>query len=343
MKAIQKAEEEKRRGKQKQEGMFGKLKKSLSRGSSSGQLNIEQAAEEAEAEREEEEEEEEEEEIGGTGHEVNEGEEGEMELEKRIADDDSEVDISQLNLSIKGFLAGAIADGMHAIAKCYLELHDFANSKFYIDRAICMREEVFGSSSAQLGESLHLFGLFYVTQNRQIDALKCFRRALRVREQACGHQHEDVADTCIQLGEVLADLEQVDDAGIFLTRGCVVREAIHGEDDPLSKRIREKWRALRATAMYYDPVDAGEAVPHFSRRSPESFLHGFRSRQKTGLVPDTMGKPHAPEGQLPPQLQDDADGEGLSPRLGAGSPRYSQHEVMMGRPGRASVSSAQGL
>merc|ERR1711970_1177499 len=112
-----------------------------------------------------------------------------------------------------------------------MELQDFAQVKYYLDRSICIREEVHGSTTAEAGESLHTFGLMYKNQNLCIMANKYFRRALAVRERALGHWHAETAASCIELGDVLAELNQLEEAGVYILRGRSIREMLFGPDD----------------------------------------------------------------------------------------------------------------
>ncbi|CAE8701769.1 unnamed protein product [Polarella glacialis] len=193
---------------------------------------------------------------------------------------DSEVEISDVGVDIRGFLAPTIADAMQVLSTVYLDMGNFKDSHHWLDRCSCIREEAFGNLSSEFGESMHHFGLLWRSQDKLARALKYFRRALHAREKACGHQHDATASTCAQLAEVLVELGHRDEAGIFMNRALAIKESIYGAHDPDVVAIREKWGGLSAAGMEYDPVTAGEALPHVSRRSAESFLHGFKARNK---------------------------------------------------------------
>lgn len=198
----------------------------------------------------------------------------------RDEDADSEVDVSEIGIDVRGYLAGVLANDFHILSKVYLDMKDFEKAKEYLGQSICLREEVFGGSSREFADALHAFGVLYCKDDDPAKAKKYFFKALAVREKVCGHLHPDTAQTEIELGEVLAQLGQPDEASIHLLRGCNIRESLFGTDDDTSKRIREKWAGLSAGATFYDPVAAGEALPHFARRSPESFLHGYAAVHK---------------------------------------------------------------
>jgi len=200
----------------------------------------------------------------------------------RDEDKDSEVDISEIGIDVRGYMAPVLAYDFHIISRVYLDLKDYEKAKEYLDQSICLREEVFGSSSGEYAEALHAFGALFCKQGEAQSSLKYFLKALAVREKVCGHLHPDTAQTEIELGEALAEVGQPDEASIHLLRGCNIRESIFGNDDHYSKRLREKWSGLSAGATYFDPVAEGEALPHFARRSPESFLHGYAAAHLAG-------------------------------------------------------------
>jgi len=195
--------------------------------------------------------------------------------------DDSNVCLDDIGVDIRGWLAGAIGSSMLTLAIVYMEIKDHRAARMYLRSAICIREEVFGSVSTEHGEALHVYGVLNQKQDQLVIALRYFRDALHVREKASGHAHESTAASCIAMGEVLVSLGHGEDANIYLLRGINIRESLFGPEDAVVKGLKDKWGKLMAAWMQYDPVKQGEALPHFSRRSPESFLHGFAHREET--------------------------------------------------------------
>merc|ERR550514_608452 len=65
-------------------------------------------------------------------------------------------------------------------------------------------------------------------------------------------------------------------------RGCVIREKLFGLQDKVAIRIREYGQDMAFAQVRFDPVDAGEVVPHFAKRNMESFLHGYYHREEHG-------------------------------------------------------------
>lgn len=130
-------------------------------------------------------------------------------------------------------------------------------------------------------------------------ALKYFRDALHVREKACGYVHETTASSCIKMGDILVALRHPDDASIYLIRGINIREKLFGADDEMVHSLKDKWSKLTASELQYDPVSQGESIPHFSRRSPESYLHGYADRQKEGPVEGAAAASKGHKGAAP--------------------------------------------
>eukprot|EP00931_Biecheleriopsis_adriatica_P059780 TRINITY_DN35834_c0_g1_i1.p1 TRINITY_DN35834_c0_g1~~TRINITY_DN35834_c0_g1_i1.p1 ORF type:complete len:1334 (+),score=318.69 TRINITY_DN35834_c0_g1_i1:154-4155(+) len=195
-------------------------------------------------------------------------------------EDSSEVILDEVGVDVRGFLAPTIATAMQTLANVYVALKDFDKAKFWLDRSGCIREELFGSLSAEFGETMHHFGQLNRKLQRPHKALRYFRKALKAREKACGHMSEQTAATCIQLAEVLQDINVKDEANIFMSRALAIKENLHGEKHVETMKVREKWDGLAANGMEFDPVEAGETIPHISKRSAESFLHGWKDRQE---------------------------------------------------------------
>lgn len=197
----------------------------------------------------------------------------------RASDGSEELGVDEVGVDIRGCLAGTIGSSMQAISAVYMDLEDFTKSKWYLRRSMCLLEEVYGRISPECGECLHDFGVLYQRQDLYVKSVEYFRDALHTREQACGHFHEATANSCIALGDVLVLLGQAEDANIYILRGLRIRESLFGPEDRVVMELRDKWGLLMADQLQYDPVKQGEEMPHFAKRSPESYLHGHRDRR----------------------------------------------------------------
>ena len=130
-----------------------------------------------------------------------------------------------------------------------------------------------------LGETMHHFGLLHRKGGRNKNALAYFRKALRARERSCGYSHTATAETCEQLAQVLHDLGNGEEAGIFINKAVAIRESLPSTTQADLQQTKEKSHVLSASGMEYDPVQRGETVPHISKRSAESYLHGWQGRE----------------------------------------------------------------
>eukprot|EP00928_Gymnodinium_smaydae_P029228 TRINITY_DN22076_c0_g2_i1.p1 TRINITY_DN22076_c0_g2~~TRINITY_DN22076_c0_g2_i1.p1 ORF type:complete len:1306 (-),score=298.41 TRINITY_DN22076_c0_g2_i1:24-3941(-) len=196
-----------------------------------------------------------------------------------LHEEDDEICTEECGVDVKGFLAGPVGDSMHLIAQVYMEKGEYKEAKYYLDRALCIRSEVFGEVSAEAGETLQAFGDYYFRQANFANSLKFYRSALRTREQACGFSALPTAESCASLVYVLMKTTQVDEAGLFMTRACRIRENHYGKDDPIAKDLREAYNLAVSEQMHHDPVVKGDVLPHFAYRSAESYLHGYKDRQ----------------------------------------------------------------
>lgn len=199
--------------------------------------------------------------------------------DRKEADEDSEVCIEEVDIDIRGCHAPRLASSMQTLANVYAELRDLGQAKHWLDRSACIREELFGSSSAEFGETMHHFGLLHRKGGRNKNALAYFRKALRARERSCGYSHAATAETCEQLAQVLHDLGNGEEAGIFINKAVAIRESLPSTTQADLQQTKEKSHVLSASGMEYDPVQRGETVPHISKRSAESYLHGWQGRE----------------------------------------------------------------
>ena len=192
---------------------------------------------------------------------------------------DEEVCIEDTGVDIRGCHAPKLALLMQTMASVYMELCEFSKSRYWLDSSCCIREEVFGIVSREVGETMHQFGLLFRLRKDPATALSYFRKALHARERTCGFTHASTAETCEQLAEILHELGNADEASIFMSKALTIKEQLPSVTAADLAQAREKWNGLAAAGMEYDPVKMGEALPHISRRSAESYLHGWKDRR----------------------------------------------------------------
>ena len=192
---------------------------------------------------------------------------------------EEEVCIEDTGVDIRGCHAPKLALLMQTLASVHMDLREFSRSRYWLDCSCCIREEVFGIVSKEVGETMHQFGLLFRLCHDPSAALSYFRKALHARERTCGFVHAATAETCEQLAGVLHELGNAEEASIFMSKAVAVKEQIPSITAAELEQAREKWNGLAAAGMEYDPVQMGEALPHISRRSAESYLHGWKDRR----------------------------------------------------------------
>ncbi|CAJ1360351.1 unnamed protein product, partial [Effrenium voratum] len=196
-------------------------------------------------------------------------------------EEDSEICIEDVGVDIRGCFAPRLATSMQTLADIYAERGDLSQAKYWLDRSACIRDELFGPASQEFGEAMHHFGLLNRRAGFPRKALAYFRKALHAREKSAGFAHKDTADTCDQMAQVLQELGKPEEAGIFMSKALAIQEATSSTSSMKKKdleQVKERMSTLAASGMEYDPVRMGETMPHISRRSAESYLHGWKDR-----------------------------------------------------------------
>lgn len=222
--------------------------------------------------------------------------------EQTEPDKDSELDLNDVGVDIRGFLAEEIGDAFQLIATVYLAMQNFEKTRYYLDRAACVREEVHGSSAAPCGETLHTYGLMFKQMGDLAKARRFLRTALAIREAACGITHDQTAETCILLGEVLDDLQQVEDANIFLSGGVHIREILHGRDDAVANQVRNRREKMNADYVlrgYNKPGSAAQAT-ETHEKPPTSEMENLTASIQSLRIAALC---HAPPADIPVHLQ----------------------------------------
>ncbi len=109
--------------------------------------------------------------------------------------------------------------------------------------------EELGRADLRLADPLERLARFYMNkaQKRYAEAEALLRRALAIREEAQGAEHEDVADALIQVAtcQVSAQKKPPDAVGPMLWRALAIYEKSKGKDDP------EVARVLHCMATYH--------------------------------------------------------------------------------------------
>ena len=99
-------------------------------------------------------------------------------------------------------------------------------------RALEIREGLYGPQSPQIADSLHFLGLTYHSQGNFEEAESFYQRSLAIREQALGPDHPDVAKNLSNLGALAEHRGRYMEARPLFERALAIRERALGPDHP---------------------------------------------------------------------------------------------------------------
>jgi tetratricopeptide (TPR) repeat protein len=100
-----------------------------------------------------------------------------------------------------------VAFGLNALADAYKAQARYAEAEPLLKQAILISENFFGLDHIQVAFYLHRLGDLYRTQNHYSDSAEAiYKKALKIRENALGSNHEDRYPTvCRDVVMVLSD------------------------------------------------------------------------------------------------------------------------------------------
>jgi tetratricopeptide (TPR) repeat protein/predicted Ser/Thr protein kinase len=130
----------------------------------------------------------------------------------------------------------------------------------HYQRALAIREEVFGPRHPVVAESLDNIGGLLGAQEELEEALTHHQRALAIREEVFGPRHPVVAESLDDIGRVLRDQGKLVEASMHLQRGLAIREEEFGSGHPdVAVSLVGMGDELRAQG------DMEEALIHYQR------------------------------------------------------------------------------
>jgi tetratricopeptide (TPR) repeat protein len=88
------------------------------------------------------------------------------------------------------------------VAKAYLSLGEYDGALTEFNKALKIREEVFGVDDINATDAIMGIGLVYKNQGRYYESIKQYRRAWRIKEQTLGTEHIDCADLIGNIGNI---------------------------------------------------------------------------------------------------------------------------------------------
>jgi tetratricopeptide (TPR) repeat protein/transcriptional regulator with XRE-family HTH domain len=101
------------------------------------------------------------------------------------------------------------------------------------ERALHIRESLFGDSHPAIVNSLNSVGRVRYGLGRQAEALVLHQQAIRILETAFGPEHPELANTLRMTGRVLYGLGRQAEAVTLFERALRIQEPVHGDDHPV--------------------------------------------------------------------------------------------------------------
>lgn len=113
------------------------------------------------------------------------------------------------------------------------QVGDFDGAKPYYEKALSIRQKLFGEQHLATAESLHLLGNLLRDTDQFAAARAAYAKALAVRQRLLGEEHLDVAETLNSLGWLLWQERQVEPTRQYLERALAIGEKLLGEEHRL--------------------------------------------------------------------------------------------------------------
>ncbi|MCA9986408.1 MAG: tetratricopeptide repeat protein [Anaerolineales bacterium] len=140
------------------------------------------------------------------------------------------------------------------------QISDYSGAQPYLEKALTMREEIFGPGHPTVAESLVGIGRVLRAQGRYEEAKAYFERSLAIRQQQFGDNHADTAESLENLGESYRELGDPRTGSDLIARALTIVQAIHGEEHPLTGEYNNN-----LAHCYYLLGQKQRATTHFER------------------------------------------------------------------------------
>jgi len=193
-----------------------------------------------------------------------------------------------------------LANSLMNLAHIKKDLAKFEDAESLFSKALAIREKVLGPEHPAVANSLNELGMFFYQQTQPqylngkrtiivdlfvrenmrpdfrsldhdqilkilimekfVQAESLLRRALTIREKILPQEHEEMAVSSHNLGEVLRAAGKYGEAEPLLRRGLAIREKIRGPEDP---RVADS--SLELAELYRFQKRFAEAEPFYQR------------------------------------------------------------------------------
>lgn len=127
----------------------------------------------------------------------------------------------------------AVAQILHRIGNYHFNKQEYSESKLFHERALAIREKVFGPKHAAVGYSLTSLAVLYRRLGKYAEAEPLQERALEIWEDVYGPDHEYVAWVLNNLATLLEYQGRFAEAEIHCRRALAIYEKHHPKHDHL--------------------------------------------------------------------------------------------------------------
>jgi eukaryotic-like serine/threonine-protein kinase len=119
---------------------------------------------------------------------------------------------------------------MQTIGEVYISLGLFDSAIPLLERALKIRQEIFGNEDLTVAQSLNNLGVAKYRKADYGEAESLLREALRIRRKLLGNEHRDVAEALNGLGLVLFDLDRNTEAESLYREGLAMQRKLLGSE-----------------------------------------------------------------------------------------------------------------
>ena len=126
-------------------------------------------------------------------------------------------------------------------------LADFAGARVLYERALAIREQVFGDGHPETAKTMNDLALLLRAQGDLEGARPLFERAHAIRQKMLGPDHPATANSLNNLGNLLQRQGELAHAGVLFERALTIREKVLGPEHPATARSRNNLAVLLET------------------------------------------------------------------------------------------------
>ena len=126
-------------------------------------------------------------------------------------------------------------------------LADFVGARLLYERALAIREQVFGDEHSETAKTMNDLALLLRAQGDLEGARPLLERALAIRQKVLGYDHPETANSLNNLANLLQRQGELAHARVLFERALTIREKVLGPEHPVTARSRNNLAVLLET------------------------------------------------------------------------------------------------